>query len=71
VEEGAEIHRRDSKGLTPVMAAARGGHYSCLELLIQQKCNVNMASNIGETAIMLAVHLHIHIHSYADNSIIY
>ncbi len=53
--QGADPHAPDSRGVTPVMEAARAGDARALQLLIEQDADVNAVRNNGRTALMAAV----------------
>jgi ankyrin repeat protein len=42
-------------GLTPLLYAARGGCYACVEALVSSGANVNMPNNEGMTPLMIAL----------------
>lgn len=54
LSEGADINARNKWGLTPLMAAAHGGHIEISKLLLEKGAEVNARQNGGWTALMVA-----------------
>jgi Ankyrin repeats (3 copies) len=51
---GADVNAQNKWGLTPLMAAAHGGHLEIGELLMEMGADVNARQNGGWTALMCA-----------------
>ena len=50
------VNEQDSEtGTTPLLAAAKGGHTSCIEVLLEHGADVNQANREGWTPLMAAV----------------
>ncbi|KAL3262636.1 hypothetical protein ABHI18_002599 [Aspergillus niger] len=55
IEKGADVNANDNAlGLTPLHCAAHRGHEEMVELLLDNKANINATSNEGYTAMHLA-----------------
>jgi ankyrin repeat protein len=52
---GASPNAPDSQGMTPLHYAAAAGCYEVVKLLIEYGGNADVASNLGDTALSLAV----------------
>jgi ankyrin repeat protein len=55
IEEGADIHQRDSNGFTPLMYAARIGDTGLIRLLVEKGGEIDIASHSGRTPLIEAV----------------
>lgn len=51
LESGLKVDARDSDNMTPLMHAARGGHFRCAVALLNQKADLNGATKEGKRAI--------------------
>ena len=52
---GADVNRRNSRGVTALMAAAYKGSTELAQLFVEKGANVNAGSNKGSTPLMAAV----------------
>lgn len=52
---GADIHTRDSRGITPLLKATRWGHLAMVKLLVEHGANVLCADAYGNTPISAAI----------------
>lgn len=52
---GIDVNIRDSRGMTPLMAAAAIGEVDIIRMLLAKRANRSLTSNDGETAYQLAV----------------
>ncbi len=55
IQAGADVNLADSKGLTPLMEASRGGMADVVRALIEAKADVNAKDKDGKTALDVAV----------------
>ena len=44
---GANINRRYARGMSPLHAAAQGGHLKVVKLLVKKGANIHLTSNLG------------------------
>jgi ankyrin repeat protein len=49
------LNARDSKGMTPLMHAAQGGHMDVVKLLLEKGADDKARNRRGETALQLAI----------------
>ncbi|XP_060597665.1 ankyrin repeat and SOCS box protein 3-like isoform X2 [Ruditapes philippinarum] len=56
VEHKASVHSRDYEGNTPLVLAARNGHYLPMKSLLKAGCDVNAANYEGCTSLHFACH---------------
>lgn len=54
LDDGANIERKNNRGLTALYLATRGGHLECAKLLLDRGADVNATSKNGNSAIILA-----------------
>lgn len=50
----AQIDAKSKKGLTPLMAAAKGGNLEIVRFLLERGADVNARNEYGKTALRLA-----------------
>jgi len=55
LSSGADVNERNSRGTTPLMAAAYKGNMDLAKLLVEKGADVNARSNKGSTPLMAAV----------------
>ena len=55
MKAGADLEARDSNMDTPLLLAARTGHISATEFLLQRRANVNARDSMGRNALIHAV----------------
>jgi len=54
IERGADVNIKNSKGMTALMIASRGGRTEIVRMLIERGADVNIKNSNGKTALMLA-----------------
>ena len=54
IQQGAALEAQDTKGCTPLIAAAKAGSPECVEALLSAGADANAASHGGDTALMWA-----------------
>ena len=55
VGNGANVHVKSPRGITPLYAAAINGHNDIVEFLLSQGADIDVKLNDGETPLMAAV----------------
>jgi hypothetical protein len=55
IKAGADVNAASENGTTPLIAAARNGHLSVVDMLLAQRADPNLKLESGETAIDMAL----------------
>lgn len=53
-DQGFDVNRKDSKGITPLMEAARGGHKGVTRFLLSRQADAHSVDNDGNSALHVA-----------------